>query len=191
MFYRILPVADGDAEADRLSRHGLAVHRLPESEIRSAAQPLVARGGDPQAGSFIVEPERSPMRGRRGLSPSLVQDAELYHLHTRERLRPIEIDPWAFRFDDGPGRVESSQLRMRNALEALVGEAPVDRSFRFEPPALAPSAGAGDAGREGVESLLRGSQPGGRKDRAATLLDNVAQFRFHSAWLAVLARRAG
>jgi hypothetical protein len=217
MLYRILAIREAEAEAARLSHHGLAVYCLPEGEVRAGAQPLVARGGDPAGGSFVigperavervaagdvllvvwgpirretVEPERGPLRSQRRPSASPVQDAELYHLHVRGRQQPIEIDPWGFRFSENRGRVESSQLRMRTAIEALAGAARIDRSFRHEPPALAPSGGAPDSALEGIENLFQGSRAAGRKGRTTSLLDNVGQFRFHSSWLGAVARRA-
>lgn len=217
VLHRILPPAEAEEEAERLARHGLTAVPIPEREIREGARPLLARSGDPDSGTFVIEPgqraqriepgvvrlvvwgpirresaepDRGPLRGRRRLSPS-GQDGELYHLHLREGVRPIEIDPWAFRFSESRGQIESSALRMRWAVERLAGASPVDRSFRFEPPALAPSSGAPEGPAEGASNLLRQAQSSFHKRPSATDLDNVGQFRFHSSWLAAVTRRRG
>jgi len=217
VLHRILPHAAADAEAARLERGGVATMRVPEQEIRAGLLPLFARSGDPESGTFVVEPERSvarvapeavllvvwgpirhetsepdagPMRGWRRLSPP-PRDRELYHLHLRDSSRPIEIDPWAFRFSETRGRIESSLLRMRTALETLAGTRPVDRSFRFEPPAMGPSQSVPEGPGDAESRLLKSAHGSRRRASGATDLDNTSQFRFHSSWLAAVTRRLG
>jgi hypothetical protein len=217
VLHRILPLAEADAEAARRERAGVTTVRIPEPEIRAGLAPLFARGGDPESGTFLLgsdqgatrdtpeavllvvwgpirhetaEPDRGPMRGWRRPSPP-AKDRELYHLHLRGSSPPVEIDPWAFQFSDTRGRIESGLLRMHAALEALAGAKPVDRSFRFEPPALAPSRSGTEGPGDPEGHLLQSTRGGRRRGSGATDLDNISQFRLHSSWLAAVTRRLG
>jgi hypothetical protein len=66
-------------------------------------------------------------------------------------------------------------------MAALGTTVPVDDGFRRLAPALAPAApDAGAAAR--LQDALRGA------DRTAAILDNLAQFRFYSAWRGAVER---
>jgi hypothetical protein len=68
-------------------------------------------------------------------------------------------------------------------LKALAAHVPVDDDFRRLPPALGPEEVA--PGALGMVEALRPP----RADGAPLVLDNLAQFRFYSAWRAIVERR--
>lgn len=96
--------------------------------------------------------------------------------------RPVEIDPAAFDFG-APRARESSLLEIAGWITALAAAAAVDDEFRRISPALAPAAPAAGAAA-GPEDALRTSAT-----RAPAILDNVAQFRFYSAWRGAVERQ--
>jgi hypothetical protein len=215
--YRILPGDEAEFEAQSLGHHGIASLLLPEIEVRRASRPLVARGGDPQAGLFWlesrsqtarVEPGEAlallwgsirreqprqytgPMRDQRRAAGGSVQEEDFYHVHRRSDARPLEITPSAFEFSGAQGALESSVLRVQRALETLAPGMAIDRSFAAEAPALGVSAGPAAGGVTAFGDALR-SQPSVRAQNrpSGAPLDNLAQFRFYSAWRGLLARR--
>lgn len=112
-----------------------------------------------------------------------------FHLHPRRRQRPIEVDPAGFEFGSKPGLADSSERRLAAWLAEVVTGLPVDDSFKRQTPALAttqPDVGPLSA----VEALARRGP--GSPEPGLKALDNLAQFRFYSAWRGLLERqRAG
>jgi hypothetical protein len=72
---------------------------------------------------------------------------------------------------------------MSRWIDALASSVEVDDEFRRVPPALG-AAEDGAAGAVGAAAALR---PPRRRD-APLLLDNLAQFRFYSAWRGLVAK---
>jgi hypothetical protein len=106
------------------------------------------------------------------------------HLHRRSELPPVELDPEAFSF--GPGVQGSALLRLNEWVGLLARGRPRDEGFRHLPPAL----GAAETSSEDAGTAVRALGSGGARPRKeALLLDNVAQFRFYSAWRGTLERR--
>jgi hypothetical protein len=70
-------------------------------------------------------------------------------------------------------------------LELLAGSL-ADDGFRRLPPALAPTTEEPDAGLAGA---ARPRPRRGRDALAPVILDNLAQFRFYSAWRGAIERR--
>ena len=210
---RVLPPDEVPSEASRLAAAGVTVYSLREADVWAAAQPMAVVGGAIEAGLFTIGGSRDTervapsdvllvlwgpirrepqsrlnltLRDLRRPTSRGISDSELIHIHTRSRIRPIEIDPQSFTFTVVPRAPESSLLRLHRALEALAGGALIDRAFRNVPPALGVSDPAKGANSPDWPHA-RGSRAGEAKP--ATALDNVAQFRFYSAWRGVLARQ--
>jgi hypothetical protein len=72
---------------------------------------------------------------------------------------------------------------MAEWMARLFPDVPADDGFRLVPPALAPSADEAASAVRAMAGTARG--PGAGR----AILDNLAQFRFHSGWRAALARR--
>jgi hypothetical protein len=200
--HRILAAPQAAEEAARLRGHGLSVLEIAEEEVRPL--PVCAARGGPDAEALALESAEGPLRVSasdllllvrgtiareylrppaplRRLSVASLEPGFRFHLHRRSHPRPIELDPAAFDF--GPGGAPAGAQRQITAwIDALYPAAPRDDSFRFVIPALAPAAGSG-AG-DPLEALARAAR------EARPLLDNLAQFRFHSAWRAAARRRA-
>lgn len=202
--HRILPMREAAAEAGRLRGQGLEVIEVAEDEVRraqpvhatrGAAEPAaLALGGDDGAlrlteadlilvvrGAIARDYLRAPGPLRR-LSVASLEPGYRIHLHRREDVRPVELDPAAFDFSPA-GATGGAQRQLTAWIDRLFPGTPRDDSFRFATPALGaatPSAGGSAAA---VEALVRAT-PGARP-----VLDNVAQFRFHSAWRAAVRRR--
>ncbi len=201
--HRILPVAEAEAEAARLREQGLPVVTVAEEEVRRAEPVLVTRGG-PQAGGLALDGDQGPVRlepadvflvvrgfiAREYQTSAQVRHVRVasldpgyrMHLHRRSDPRPVELDPAAFDFgrDGAPG---GAQLEIAGWIDRLFAEALRDDSFRLVMPALAPAAPAAGGSAAAAEALARRS---GRETRA--VFDNLAQFRFHSAWRAAIHR---
>jgi hypothetical protein len=211
--YRLVGVLARDElaiEMSRLAAAGVTAHALPAAAVGAAVQPLEVVGGDAESGVFSVGgnrdaervapedvlllvwgPIRREAQSRLDLSlrslkrpmSSSIADGELFHVHARSRRQPLEIDPQGFAFTTVPSAPESSLLRVRRGLEALAAGASIDRGFQHEPPAL------------GISNRVPGTLDGlstrssGAGDAKPTALDNVAQFRFYSAWRGALARQ--
>jgi hypothetical protein len=202
-YHLLRAAAPGDAEAERerLAGQGIAVYTIDEAEVRAAAEPEAALGGrfsdqalhlrtpggpveigGPDLLLVVKGPiarEYPPREGERFVRTATLEPGFLFHLHRRERPRPLEIDPAAFEFGVHRAR-ESSLLEVAGWIAALAESAPVDDGFRRITPALAPSAAA-----TGLANALRtsASPPPAR-------LDNAAQFRFYSAWRGATERLA-
>jgi hypothetical protein len=199
--HRILPEAQAQAEAARLRAAGLRVLEIAEEEVR-AATPLVAVRGGREADALALETDEGGLRVATGDVLLIVRGAIAreypvssevrrvrlaslepgyrVHLHRRAPERPVEIDPAAFEFAAAPA-VGGAELQIASWLDQLFPGVPRDDSFRLVIPALAPAAPP--AGGAVAAAAL--SRPG--QERRA-VLDNVAQFRFHSAWRAAAFR---
>ncbi|HUG53425.1 MAG TPA: hypothetical protein VMR21_07485 [Vicinamibacteria bacterium] len=199
--HRILPPPEAQAEAARLRAAGLEVLEVPEDEVRGA-EPLVARRGRPDGDFLLLGTEEGevPVAGAevvfvvlgpitrnyattagelRRLSLATLEPGYRVHLHRREHPRPVELDPADFDF--GPGGASGGAQRQILAwVDRFFPAAPRDDSFRLAIPALAPAAPG-----EGLDAMAA-HRPGARP-----IFDNLAQFRFHSAWRATARRRLG
>ena len=196
---RIVPRAEVEREVAELRRRQVAVVLLEEEEVRRARPLLVTRGG-PEGGALVLRGEggevplraedvlllvkgpiareylAEPGRSRRARHSAL--DAGYrYHLHRRLDERPLELDPARFDFGRDAG-VISSVRELAEWMNGLFPAVPSDDTFRLLPPALAPAA---EDEADPLRALAKGE--------TRTVLDNVAQFRFHSAWKAALVRR--
>jgi hypothetical protein len=195
--HRILPAAQAVEEAARLRAHGLEVLEIAEDEVRRA-EPVTITRGTAETGALALDGDEGPLRLAeadlflivRGIITREYQstpEARLQrrlatldpgyrvHLHRRGDARPVELDPAALDF--GPGGAPSgAQLQVTSWIDRLFPGVPRDDSFRVVIPALAPAAPVAGGNAAAAAALARP----GRERRA--VLDNLAQFRFHSAW---------
>jgi hypothetical protein len=201
--WRSLPPSEAEAEVTRLAGHGIRALAIPESGVRQACRPIVATGGRLEGSILTTRTEGGALRMegrdvlllvhgeiRRHYAP----DAEVrrsrtatldaghrMHLHLVASTVPVEIDPGSFDFGETPlGR--SSLLTLLEWVRAVAPSAPTDDSFKREVPALAPSEGdlVGPAAAARALQTPRSAARAGRD--APVVLDNLAQFRFYSAW---------
>jgi hypothetical protein len=200
--HRILPEPQARAEAARLRAGGIGVLEIAEEEVRGTAPVLAAGGGlEPEALALVTDDGRLRLasgdvilivRGTiareypvsaevRRVRLSSLEPGYRVHLHRRATGRPVEIDPADFEFASGPA-VGGAQLQIASWLDRLFPGVSRDESFRLVIPALAPAPPP--AGGPGATAAAL-ARPG-RERRA--VLDNVAQFRFHSAWRAAAFR---
>jgi hypothetical protein len=201
--HRAVAAADAAAERERLAVQGIAAFTFDEAGVRAAAEPEPALGGrfDGRAlrlrtsggpvdiaGADLLLIVKGPITREHPAKERLrfARTATLdpgfrFHLHRRDEPRPVEIDPAAFDFGADRAR-ESSLLEIAGWITALAAAAPVDDAFRRVTPALAPAAPAAGAVRP--EDALRTSVT-----PAPAILDNVAQFRFYSAWRGAVERQ--
>jgi hypothetical protein len=203
--HRSLPAGDAAGERDRLLAHGITVFTCDEGDVRAAAEPEPVLGGRfdgaalharTPAGPVAVAPAdlllvvKGPIAREHEVreNPRVARTATLepglrFHLHRHHAARPLEVDPAAFEL--GADRAnESSLIEIAGWIAALASSAPVDDGFRRVTPALAPvipSPGAPPA----LEDALRT-----RAGPAPAILDNLAQFRFYSAWRGAVERQA-
>jgi hypothetical protein len=205
--HRILDPTRADAEASRLRSAGLEVFAIPEAELAPALDPLLVRSGhnDTKAltlrtdsGEHRVEPAAALLLVTGAIRREYATDIEKmkrarllldegsrFHVHLHGGERPLEIDPEAFFFDGPQGLPASSLLEIRSWMTALAAVIPRDDDFRFLPPALAPTdERPGSTVFDAVAALRSGRE-------APTVLDNLKQFRFYSAWRGAVARRVG
>jgi hypothetical protein len=208
--YQLHRIAEA-AEAERLLSLGLPVVSVPEADVRAASHPLLATGGslhgdtlEALTGEGRVRIARSELllvvRGPiareyqagaewRRLRTATLEQGYRFHLHRRSELRPLELDPGAFEFGEGPEPSGSSLLRLTAWVEAVGAGAPCDDCFRLLPPALGPESADGKGATAAARALA--ARAGEEKDKGArVVLDNLAQFRFHSAWRGAVERRA-
>lgn len=203
--WRLLAPEEAEAEARRLGAAGLRCWTLPESQVRDQA-PRRAGGGRREGAAVLLLAEQ-PCRVAPGEVLLLVQgpiarashEAAVkrlvgmaspqpgyrFHLHLRAAPRPLELDPEDFELEGGGGG--STLLALREWLGALAPEALVDDGFRHLVPALAPATRAEGRAARWTSSLEQARSPE-RRNEERLLLDNLAQFRFYSAWKGLLAR---
>jgi hypothetical protein len=203
--HRILPAAPAAEEAARLRGEGLDVLEIAEDEVRRA-EPLLVTRGAADGDALALEGDEGPIRlveadlllvvrgvitreyqstaeARRQRRLATLDPGYRVHLHRRQEVRPVELDPAAFDF--GPGGAPSgAQLQIASWLDGLFPNVPRDDSFRVVIPALAPAAPSAAAAGMAVVPVARSGR------EARTVLDNLAQFRFHSAWRGAARRRA-
>jgi hypothetical protein len=211
--WRVVSKNDAARELELIAVEGLSVLEIPEAEVRVAARPVVAAGGRSEPGGLILRHEggRSRLEGSdvllvvrgpivREYAPSAeakrartatLEPGYRIHLHRRHELQPFELDPGSFDFGAAV-TPRSSVLTLLDWVAALAPAAPADELFRRLPPALAPTA-AGEIGPATAAAALSPAVRRGRRgsEDARTLLDNVDQFRFYSAWRAAVERRRG
>lgn len=213
--HRILEAPAAEAECARLRGRGLAAVSLLEAEL--PLQPLPATAGERSSSGLLlrVGPEaleipaaalllivsgpilrqRQASPNRRRLDTAGSSEGWRLHLHRRAEIVPIEID--ADNFEPGFAPHGSTRLELAHWLAELADGIVHDDRFRLQPPALAP-AGPEPQGPLSALTRLRApaargaSGSGGRRqgpDGEALWLDNLAQFRFYSAWRGALERR--
>jgi hypothetical protein len=202
--HRILAVEEASAEARRLRAQGLAVVEIPEDEVRGA-EPVSATRGGPEAAALAlgtpegrlrleaaevllivrgaITREYQPTVDRKRLRVASLEPGYRIHVHRRADRRPVELDPTAFDFGRD-GAATGALLQIGAWLDELFPAAPRDDSFRLVIPALAPAAPAAASSADAADALARQ-----RQGRTRPVLDNLAQFRFHSAWHAAALRR--
>lgn len=209
--HRVLEAEAAGPEAARLEREGVGALLVPEAETRLA--PLRVASGERREGKLLLRGagEALELSGgelllvvagpiarehRPQLEPQKVETARLepgwlVHLHRRTEPRPVEIDATDF----SPGFAVTGSVRLE--IEAWLGEVatgvPRDDGFRWLPPVLA-AAESEARGPLAAAASLRASRPRPPRRRRAAhdeplFLDNVAQFRFYSAWRAGVERR--
>jgi hypothetical protein len=205
---RVTGREEAAAEVARLAGHGLRAVVVPETEVRAAAMPQLVRGGQAAAGQLdlhgaagrwtvssaalllivrgpIAREYQTSQEVKRVRTSGLEPGYRL-HLHLRDERSPLELDPGDFAFGAEAGG-GSSLLRLTDWVEAACRDTPVDDEFRRIPPALgAAAAGAGPLAAAGA---LRGSAGRARGRDELLILDNLAQFRFYSAWRGCVERR--
>ena len=179
---------------------------IAEEEVRRA-DPVMGTKGAAEEGALALEGDGGPLRITEGDLLVIVrgvitreyqttQEARhqrrvatldpgyRVHLHRRQDARPVELDPAAFDF--GPGGAPSgAQLQIASWIDQLFPGVPRDDSFRVVIPALAPAlpSPAGPGAGAASAALARSGRG------ARVVLDNLAQFRFHSAWRGAARRR--
>jgi hypothetical protein len=201
--HRILPAAQAAEEAARLRAEGLDVLEIAEDDVRRA-EPVMATRGAAEQDALVLDGDGGPLRlgeadlfvivrgvitreyqttpeARRQRRLATLDPGYRVHLHRRQDPRPVELDPGSFDF--GPGGAPSgAQLQIASWIDQLFPGVPRDDSFRVVIPALAPAAPSPAGATAALATAGRG---------ARVVLDNLAQFRFHSAWRGAARRRAG
>jgi hypothetical protein len=134
------------------------------------------------AGAIRREYQARETRARSFRSATLEQGYR-FHLHRGDDPGPIELDPAGLEFDEDSRAAASSLLRVGRWVSALSGAGATDQGFRFLPPALAPATPSPEAG-----VLAAAARLSSEASEEAVVLDNLAQFRFYSAWRACAER---
>jgi len=203
--HRIAAAGAAEEEARRLAAAGLGAWLVPEAEARDAARPRPVRGGSWEAGILTLDVDADTLRisgpellllvrgpivreyqsvpKRQRVRAATLEGGHRVHLHLVAEGPPLELDPGDFAFTGGAGQFGPSLLTVLGWVESLRAHAPLDDDFRRLPPALAPEVWS--KGALGVVEALRPS----RRDGAPLVLNNLAQFRFYSAWRAIVERR--
>jgi hypothetical protein len=206
--HRVLPMAQADEEARRLSGAGLVVRTVPAAEAAARSRPLHVRGGNGAEG-LVLQTDEGSLRVAgdavflvvRGLitreyqtstnvkrvRTATLEGGHRIHLHRRDDPRPLELDSLAFDFGQATLPSLSSLLTILAWLDEAAPETPVDDGFRRLTPALAPARADG-AGRLSAANTLR--TPRGSLQDGPLVLDNVEQFRAYSGWRAAVQLRS-
>jgi hypothetical protein len=207
---RALAPADAEAERARLASHGLTAFTFDEAGVREAADPVTVLGGGCSEGTLRLRTRGGPLdlgaadlllvvkgvisrehpaiklnspRSAARIPMATLEPGFRFHLHRRGVPRPVEIDP--AEFDFGAARAsESSLLEVAGWIAEITRDVPVDDGFRRISPALAPVIAPPGAAST-LESALRSGGPA-----PPPILDNLAQFRFYSAWRGAVERTA-
>ena len=134
--HRALPAGDAAAERERLAAHGMTVFTCDEGGVRTAADPEPVLGGRFDGVALRARTRRGPVdiapadlflvvKGpiarehpvRENLRFARIATLEpgfRFHLHRRDRPRPLEIDPVAqFRFYSAWRGAVERQVRPR------------------------------------------------------------------------------
>jgi hypothetical protein len=202
--HRIVGPEAAEEDRGRLAEMGVRAWLLPEADVRTAASPRVARGGGGEDGRLVLRlgdetrrlaggdllllvqgaivREYQSVPRRRKVRAASLEGGHRVHLHLRAPGPPIEIDPGNFEFAEGTAAFGPSLLLVAGWVESLRAHVPVDDDFRRLPPALAPETAAG--GALAAAQALRAP----RGADAPLILDNLAQFRFYSAWRGLVER---
>jgi hypothetical protein len=198
--------AGAAAEAERLRGLGAEPRVVPEAEV--LARPVVCVAGEPRGsglflrsaqGSFtlaagevflvvsgpITREHQATDEGRKILSARL-EDGFRLHLHRREALPPFEID--ALNCEVGFAVSGSVRLELESWLAAVAKSARRDAAFSRLPPVLGPAEPEPGGGALAAMGAL-GASARGEGEGRASVLDNLAQFRFYSGCLAAVERR--
>jgi hypothetical protein len=208
--WRIVATADAARERERFSAEGLRAFELPEADVRAAARPIVATGGRVDGSALSLRHEggrcrlegadvllvvRGPVAREYAASPAArrprlatLEGGYRIHIHRRADPCPVELDPGNFDFGQAV-LGQSSLLTLLAWVEALTPTSPTDDRFRLLSPALAPArveASGPVAAVTALSARNRVEDPG--HEGGVTILDNLEQFRFYSAWRATLER---
>jgi hypothetical protein len=204
--WRSLPAAEAEAEAARLRAGRIPAAAIPESGVRQACRPRVATGGRVDGGALLARTAEGALRiggagvlllvqgeitreyaptteARRARTASLEPGCRI-HVHLGDSLVPLEIDPGSFDFGSVGGG-HSSLLTLVEWLREVAPQAPVDHGFRRQAPALGPA----EADLAGPVAAARALSSRRGRGEAPSILDNLAQFRFYSAWRGAAERR--
>jgi hypothetical protein len=204
--YRIAGALEAGEEAGRLAALAVPVLCLDEAAVRAAARPLTALGGGMERDGLELRTPKGPLRvaaddllivvegsiarqrqaggAVKRVRSAVPEPGFRIHLHRRSEPPPVELDPEIFAF--GAGAQGSALLRLNEWVDRLARGKPREQGFRRLPPALGPAEAPPEDAARAVRAL------GSATTRAASdalLLDNVAQFRFYSAWRGTLERR--
>lgn len=200
----------GNEELAALRATGAQAANLSHDDVSAAQRPEIVAGGT-YADDRL---ELRTLEGRVALVPGALllvvrgpivrraqagNDARLrvaghaepglrLHLHRRNDPRPLELDPLAFEFGATGAPDGAGVLTLARWVDAVAAGAPIDEGFRHVTPALGPAQPEAYAGAAALDALRASRQRG---QNAQAMLDNVAQFRFYSAWRALAERRAG
>jgi hypothetical protein len=199
----IFPAAEAEEEAARLRDAGLRVFLVPEGEARVV--PWVAAAGAPVDDGLRLRGSggvRHVLRhdlalivkgpivreylaqvARKKVRTAGLESGYRFHLHLKATSTPLELDPGEFDFRESGRITGSSLLEMGAWIEAL--GVSVDDGFR----SLTPALGAAEPTADPASGALRAGPAFVRPKGQATVLDNLAQFRFYSAWRAAVERR--
>jgi len=206
--HRILARELAEAEAQRLRADGLTVETVEEARVREP--PLYALGGERSKGVLALRTDGGPVTlvredllivvsgpiarqyqpvyRRRRVDTASPQEGYRVHLHRRSDRRPVEIDSGNFEF--GFAVSGSTRLELDAWVEEIGAGVPRDDGFRRLPPAYGVAEPEPRGPLAAVGSLSRASRGrDGGGESESLILDNVAQFRFYSAWRAALERR--
>jgi hypothetical protein len=203
--HRVAAPDDAEGEARRLAALGLRVWLIPEAEVAQTARARPVRGGGFAEGALVLQVDgealrvgapdlllvvRGPIVRQYQPGPEVkrlrlatLADGYRFHLHRVTEWPPLEVDPGDFAFSPAVAAHASSRLVISGWIEQL--HAPVDDDFRRQPPALAPESPS--PGPLGAVEALRPPSARGVPERL--VLDNLAQFRAHSALRALVERR--
>jgi hypothetical protein len=207
--HRVLAPPLAEAEAERLRTDGLTVETVAEVETRTP--PLRALGGDRGPEILSLRTEEAPVTIRRGdllivvrgpiarqyqpvyrrrrVDTASLEEGYRFHLHRRCDPRPLEIDSQNFEF--GTTVTGSTRLELHAWIQEVGADVTWDDGFRRLPPAYG-VAEPEPRGPLAAARVLGRTSPADPAGGESVILDNVAQFRFYSAWRAALERqRAG
>jgi hypothetical protein len=202
---RAMAMADAREEAARLGAGGIRTWLVDEVDVREAARPRLVRGGRHAGDALALQVDgtavevrptdlllvvRGPIHReyqstptRRRVHAATLEGGHRVHLHLLAPGPPLELDPGDFEFTDAADAFAPSLLAVSGWVEALQARAPMDDEFRRLPPALGAAAPAG-----GALAMVEALRPARTSD-GPLVLDNLAQFRFYSAWRGLVERQ--